>query len=133
MSNDRSPRPSCCTTIGTRGLTLTTFRRVRGDREHHATPCATGARSAIPPLVLALRGRLAGEDGRSGEEERVAALVSTLLDGAADARSVAPLGNVTFTRQGPAGAPSVLLAAHMDELGFVVQHVEDDGMLRLAP
>ncbi len=26
-----------------------------------------------------------------------------------------------------------MLCAHMDELGFLVQHVEDEGFLRLAP
>ena len=26
-----------------------------------------------------------------------------------------------------------MLCAHMDELGFLVQHIEDEGFLRLAP
>jgi endoglucanase len=83
--------------------------------------------------MLDLLRRLDAADGPSGDEQRVMTLVDELLDGAFDERSVDALGSTVFTRHGPEGSPTVLLAAHTDELGFVVQHVEDDGMLRLAP
>jgi endoglucanase len=67
--------------------------------------------------------------GREDEaREVVAALVAPL------AREVATdrLGNlVAFL--GPAGGPRVMLDAHLDETGLVVQRVEESGACRVAP
>ena len=40
-------------------------------------------------------------------------------------------GNAWARRRGAAGAPTVLLEAHADEIGFAVKHIEDDGFLRV--
>lgn len=42
------------------------------------------------------------------------------------------LGNVIGTRRG-SGGPRVMLAAHMDEIGFIVKHIDDRGFIRLHP
>lgn len=39
-------------------------------------------------------------------------------------------GNVFFEKQGSAGAPRVMLTAHMDEVGFVVQSVSKSGLIK---
>src|SRR2546423_668461 len=67
--------------------------------------------------MLDLLRRLDAADGPSGGEQPVLDLVDELLDGAFDERAVDPLGSTTFTRRGPAGTPSLLLAAHVDQLG----------------
>ncbi len=41
------------------------------------------------------------------------------------------LGNLMATIQGDAAAPSVMVFAHMDQLGFVVRRIEPDGFVRL--
>ena len=41
------------------------------------------------------------------------------------------LGNLIATLDGEAGAPSVMLFAHMDQLGFVVRKIEADGLIRV--
>jgi endoglucanase len=83
--------------------------------------------------MLELLSRLDQAVGVSGAEEEVAAVVRDELEGAYDEHSVDALGNNFFVRRGPEDAPTVMLSAHLDELGFVVQYVEDEGFLRLAP
>lgn len=41
------------------------------------------------------------------------------------------LGSVIGTKSGREGAPSVMVAAHMDEIGFIVKYIDDKGFLRL--
>lgn len=66
--------------------------------------------------------------GLSGHEDRVRAAIRERL--ATDTRTDR-LGNLIATWPGSAGAPSVMLFAHMDQLGFVVRAIEPDGLLRL--
>jgi putative aminopeptidase FrvX len=68
--------------------------------------------------------------GVPGYEEEVAQLVAGLMS---------PHGEVlrdrigsVICRQGEAG-PKVMLAAHMDEIGFMVHHVSAEGFLRFLP
>lgn len=71
--------------------------------------------------------------GVSGYEEDVAEVITAQLEGTYDTREADPLGNQYFTRAGADGGPTVMLCAHMDELGFVVRHIEDEGFLRIGP
>jgi putative aminopeptidase FrvX len=41
------------------------------------------------------------------------------------------LGNLIASLEGEADAPSVMLFAHMDQLGFVVRKIEADGLIRV--
>ena len=69
--------------------------------------------------------------GLSGHEDRVRRAISARLDALGIAHTTDVLGNLTATFEGDAGAPSVMLFAHMDQLGFIVRKIEDDGALRL--
>ena len=69
--------------------------------------------------------------GLSGHEERVAAFVRSRLEAAGLASRVDRLGNVIATVQGDAAKPSVMIFAHMDQLGFFVRKVEADGLIRV--
>ncbi len=42
------------------------------------------------------------------------------------------LGSVICTKQGESAEPRVMLAAHMDEIGFMVSHITKDGFVRFA-
>ncbi len=83
--------------------------------------------------MLDLMLKLDAARGISGYEEDVAAIMQAELEPLTDEHTSDPLGNHYFTKKGPKGAPVFMLCAHMDELGFLVQHIEDEGFLRLAP
>jgi len=70
--------------------------------------------------------------GVSGREDAVRALVREELAGLVDELSVDALGNVVGVKKGR-GGPRVMVAAHMDEIGFWVKHIDDKGFLRLHP
>ena len=76
--------------------------------------------------------RLCETPGAPGREERIREVVIAELEPYADDISVDPMGSVAATRRG-GGGPRVVLAAHMDELGFMVTHVDDEGFLRVVP
>ncbi|HET7237334.1 MAG TPA: M20/M25/M40 family metallo-hydrolase [Actinomycetota bacterium] len=83
-------------------------------------------------LDLDLLARLCETPGVSGREDAVRALATEELDGLVDEISVDPMGNLVATRRGE-GGPRVMVAAHMDEIGFLVRHVDDRGFLRVSP
>ena len=68
----------------------------------------------------------------SGREDAVRGLLSELILPYADEVRVDDLGNLIAKKSGGDG-PSVMLCAHMDEIGFFVNFIEDDGMLRVSP
>jgi putative aminopeptidase FrvX len=69
--------------------------------------------------------------GVSGYEDDVAALLRHELESLVDEVTVDKMGNVVGIR-GDEG-PSVMVAAHMDEIGLMVSHIDDDGFLRFVP
>lgn len=74
--------------------------------------------------------RLCETPGVSGREGKIAALVRDELNGICDEVTVDALGNVTGIHKG-SGGPKVMLAAHTDEIGFLVSHIDDQGFLRV--
>lgn len=67
-----------------------------------------------------------------GREERLREIVRRELTLLVDEIQVDPLGNMIGIRRGASGK-RLALNAHMDEIGFFVRHVDDDGFLRLQP
>jgi putative aminopeptidase FrvX len=76
--------------------------------------------------------RLCETPGAPGREERIREVVRAELAPVADAVEEDPLGSLVARRAG-GGGPRLMLAAHMDEIGFMVTHVEEGGFLRLIP
>jgi putative aminopeptidase FrvX len=70
--------------------------------------------------------------GVPGREERIREVARRELSAAADEVEVDPLGSLMARRAGR-GGPRLMLSAHMDEIGFMVSHVEEAGFLRLLP
>ena len=68
--------------------------------------------------------------GVSGYEDDVRAIVRRELEPLVDDLRVDRMGNVIAHKRG-SGGPKLMLAAHMDEIGFVVKYVEKGGFLRL--
>jgi putative aminopeptidase FrvX len=69
--------------------------------------------------------------GLAGHEERVARAIAARLDGMGLAHRSDRLGNLVATLPGDPDGPSVMVFAHMDQLGFVVRKVEPSGLIRL--
>lgn len=69
--------------------------------------------------------------GREGTvRERIAALMQPLCD----EQYTDNMGNLICRKRGSeAGAPTAMLVAHMDEIGFILNFIEDSGFLRVAP
>ena len=83
-------------------------------------------------LNFELLKQLCEAPGIPGREEAVRAVVRTAMEGLVDEISVDALGNLLGRRKGK-GGPTVMFAAHMDEIGFLVKHIDDKGFLRLQP
>ena len=69
--------------------------------------------------------------GLSGYEGRVRAYLREALAAIGISSRTDRLGNLIATMDGTAGAPSVMLIAHMDQLGLVVRKIEGNGLIRV--
>jgi tetrahedral aminopeptidase len=83
--------------------------------------------------------RLSETPGVPSREEQIRHVVIEALSPLVDEIAVDPMGNVVGRKRGArsesGGAPGsvrrVMIAAHMDEIGFLVRHVGEKGFLRL--
>lgn len=74
---------------------------------------------------------LADIPGVSGEEGAVREAIFQMIREHADHVETDALGNLIATKKGLRPAKNrLLLSAHMDEVGFIITHVEDSGLLR---
>jgi putative aminopeptidase FrvX len=70
--------------------------------------------------------------GVSGREERVREILRKECEGLFDEITVDPMGSLIARKRSTAGnAKRVLLACHIDEIGFYVRHVDDKGFVRI--
>ncbi len=104
-------------------------------------------------MNLELLRRLCETPGVPGREERVRSLIEQEIDGLFDEVHVDAMGSLICTRRPVSGRSStskkgkkskksatdakqptrIMLAAHMDEIGFYVRHVDDKGFLWVNP
>jgi putative aminopeptidase FrvX len=75
--------------------------------------------------------RLCEAPGVASREDQVRAITVEALRPLVDDLRVDALGNVIATRKGD--GPTVMIAGHMDEIGFLVSHIDDRGFLRIQP
>jgi len=68
--------------------------------------------------------------GMSGYEDDVAALLRKEMEPLVDEAHIDKMGNVIGIRSGE--GPTVMIAAHMDEIGLIVSHIDDEGFLRVV-
>lgn len=67
--------------------------------------------------------------GVPGFEQRVREIVLREMKPLCDVLQVDNMGNVTALRKGKA-RKKVMIAAHMDEIGFMVTHIDENGFIR---
>ncbi|MDH5400285.1 MAG: M42 family metallopeptidase [Cyclobacteriaceae bacterium] len=70
--------------------------------------------------------------GAPGYENRIRELVRSELKGHVDLLEVDNLGNVIALKKGKSADKKVMVAAHMDEIGFMVTHIDEKGFLRFT-
>lgn len=70
----------------------------------------------------------------SGREKYVREVIAGMMRPFTDECRVDAMGNLICLKRGSAKEPGkVLLCAHMDEIGFIVTFIEENGMVRVAP
>lgn len=84
--------------------------------------------------IKALQEQLSTLIGVSGYENEVSNFIIELIEkeNLADKVWIDPLGNVLAIKKGTIGKEKILLDAHIDEIGFMVSHIEKNGFLRFV-
>lgn len=85
-------------------------------------------------MDVGLLAQLTGASGPPGAEDRVRAIVREQLEASCDRVDDLAMGCIDGVR-GAAGEPAgrLMLAAHMDEIGLMITHVDDRGYAKFIP
>lgn len=76
--------------------------------------------------------RICETPGAPGYEQRIREFVMAEVSPLVDELSIDNMGNVIAVKKGKS-PKKVMIAAHMDEIGFIVNYIDDDGFLRFVP
>lgn len=82
------------------------------------------------PVNLELLTKLTQTPGIASREDLIRDVVAHEMEPMVDSLSVDALGNLFGTKNG-SGGPTIAIAAHIDEIGFLVRHIDDNGFIRL--
>jgi endoglucanase len=74
--------------------------------------------------------KLSNAHGISGHEKEVRSILEEEIKPYIDEIKTDKLGNLIATKTGR--GPSVMIAAHMDEIGFMVKYIDDNGFIYFA-
>lgn len=85
------------------------------------------------PIDVPLLSRICEAPGAPGFEIQIRELVLKELKGLADKVRVDNMGNVIALKKGRSSKKKSMAAAHMDEIGFIVTHIDDNGFVRFNP
>ena len=83
-------------------------------------------------LNLPLLQKICAAPGVSGFERRIRDVIHTEVKSLADEVRIDNMGNLIAIRKGK-GDKRVMVAAHMDEIGFIVNHIDENGFIRFLP
>ncbi|MGG5254360.1 M42 family metallopeptidase [Neobacillus sp. SM06] len=74
--------------------------------------------------------QLTALSGPCGYEHSVVSFLKEYVSDKVDKVTIDPIGNVIARKRGTSPGPIILLTAHMDEIGFIVKKIEENGLLR---
>ena len=80
--------------------------------------------------MLKLVEKLTKAFGVSGDEENIRDVIEKEISSYVDEIKIDRLGNLVAVKKGT--NKKIMLAAHMDEIGVIVTHIEDNGFLRFS-
>ncbi len=83
-------------------------------------------------INLPLLKELCTAPGAPGREERIREIVIRELEPICDEIRIDAMGNVIALKKGSQGG-RFMAAGHMDEIGFMISHIDDNGFLRFVP
>lgn len=83
-------------------------------------------------MNLELLAHLIQAFGPSGYEDDIRSTIREIAEPLVDEVRVDPLGSLVAHRKGTGDGEKIILAAHMDEIGIMVTHVEEKGFLRFT-
>lgn len=70
--------------------------------------------------------------GPSGFEDQVRILIEEEIEPHADELTTDPMGNLIALKRGDGSGLKIMIAAHMDEIGVMVNHITKEGFLRFT-
>jgi len=70
--------------------------------------------------------------GAPGFENRIREVIIKEITANVDSITIDNMGNIVAFRKGKQ-SKKIMLAAHMDEIGFIVSHIDDNGFIRFIP
>jgi endoglucanase len=70
--------------------------------------------------------------GPSGHEDRIREIIKAKIEDKADELRTDSLGNLIALKKGKDSSKRIMLAAHMDEIGLIATHIDDDGFIRFS-
>ncbi len=70
--------------------------------------------------------------GVAGHEAPITEAIREEISDEVDEIKIDTLGNLIAIKEGIEDAPTIMFSAHMDEIGLVVTHIDDDGFVRFA-
>ena len=80
-------------------------------------------------IDLNLLSKICKTPGAPGFEQPIRAFILKEIKPLVDEVSIDPMGNIIALKKGKK-RKKVMIAAHMDEIGFIVTHIDDDGFVR---
>lgn len=83
-------------------------------------------------LNLELLEKICQAPGAPGYEQKIRALVLEEIKPLVDEIETDNMGNIYAIKRGKANK-KVMIGAHMDEIGFIVTHIDDNGFIRFHP
>ncbi|QIK70524.1 M42 family metallopeptidase [Erysipelothrix sp. HDW6C] len=88
---------------------------------------------AYGDVNLSMLADFALTNGISGHEREMAQVYKNWVEEFSDDVSFDNLGSIIAHKEGAANGPKIMFAGHIDEIGFLVKSIDDNGFLRLHP
>lgn len=81
-------------------------------------------------LNIELLSKICKVPGAPGYEHRVRNFIKQEVESYVDEIDIDNIGNLIAIKKGKSSEKRVIVAAHMDEIGFMVKHIDDNGFVR---
>jgi endoglucanase len=90
----------------------------------------TKSTKSTTKLDLKLMSKICETPGAPGFEQPIREVILKEVAPYADELTVDPIGNIVCVIKGTDSSQKVMVPAHMDEIGFIVTHIDTEGFLR---
>lgn len=84
-------------------------------------------------MNIELAKKLSDASGISGFEKNIAKIIKEELSEYKETFDNDNLGSLITVKKGQTDGPKIMLSAHMDEVGFIINRITDDGFLYFSP